>query len=317
MPSGGIVSNSSENSTEKFGGKTGIVVVSDDIYKNTNYLENHMADTIQKNSVYTICSRDMMVKDVLNIDENSGYVNYVTLKKGTEVTVNGFANTEEGRFVILKTDDGRNLYENISDFYNNTESNNSSKFQRFLGRIYKSATMKGTLNAFKMCFTVAVILIISSVLTLGYFDTCVFIPSTSSSYKPELGTFYRLLPGALVGCMMTVINYVDENALAYYFYYGFNIAGKGYRFSHWVIQIVLAIAVLLIVKTIFESLSMFTIPSVFGRTAFILFINMLVMYVFNTLSFIGVLIFTSCLIYQCMFKTSFLVNSAATPVTEG
>ena len=315
VPAVNRISSSAEQAAATYGlNQITTVSTVPDAYSATNYKDEYYETKLVKNAVYTISFRDMIIRDVLNEDSGSQYMEYTTLEKGEEVTLQGFADTEKGKFVILKTSDGSVHYERVEDFYNNSVCNTDNFIKKNIKMIVSNAYMSGTEKGFLTCIILAIGTVFFAVYFLGFLDTTIFrLNNPKEPRIPYLSSVDKVAPGAMLGCIVTLMNYFEPNAIPYLKINGLSFYGKDYKISHWIVQIAILIAVLLTVKIIFESCRCFTMSCVVVRVLIVAVINFFVFYVFNVLSFVGVVLYTVMLIYQSTCEQSFLINESAVP----
>ena len=97
----------------------------------------------------------------------------------------------------------------------------------------------------------------------------------------------------------------DSNAVAYYFYKGFNLLGKNYELIHWLIQIVLIYALFMVGRFVLEGFRCFTFPCMIIRSIVLIVANLASFYLCYALSYVGIAIYVLFVLYECICVNSY------------
>lgn len=270
-----------------------------------NYREESFASKIKENRTYEIVNKDLVVQNTTDTTD-SNKVKYTTLPQGTEVKVVGVTNPGTTRYAEILGDDGNIYYENVESFYNNSIEKEASPFERYIKSIITEAKMLGTEDGYIKCISFAIIYLIATLLVIKFLDTSIFrLKNPDSDAYPYINSVARVMPGAMIGSFIIIANMFDSNAVAYYFYKGFNLLGKNYELIHWLIQIVLIYALFMVGRFVLEGFRCFTFPCMIIRSIVLIVANLASFYLCYALSYVGIAIYVLFVLYECICVNSY------------
>lgn len=270
-----------------------------------NYTDEHYVDKIDENAEYEIVGKDLIVQNTATATDKDK-IKYTTLPKGTEVKVVGFTNPGSERYVELLADNGTLYYDNVESFYNNSIKTDASPLKRYFKSIINDAKMLGSEKGYMSCISFALIYLIVTLILVKFFDTSIFRLRTGEiETYPYINSVARIMPGAMIGSFIVIANMFDSNAVAYYFFKGFNIIGKNYELIHWLMQIVLLFALYMVWRFILEGFRCFTFPCMVIRSIILIVANIASAYLCYALSYVGIAIYVLFVLYQCICVNSY------------